>query len=193
MQRLLMITLLLTILAGFHPAAAQSRFSLELGTGAALTTQQVGDADLGLGAGFELVLAYRLLPHLSAYGGWGWRHFAADDSFAGPDMDFEETGYTFGLQFIHPTALDRLSYLVQAGGLYNHLEIENTDGDLVGDTKHGLGWQAGAGLVYALTPHWSVSPSVRYRALSRDVEIDGVTTDTDLNYVSFGIGFARSF
>lgn len=193
MKRILPLLAAFFLLFAAHPALAQNRWSMELNSGGAYATQDLGDADLGAGLGFELTVAYRFMPHLAAYGGWGWRHFAADQSFAGADMDFEETGYTFGLQFVHPTALSRLSYMVQAGGIYNHIEVENGDGDITGDSGHGLGWQAGAGLVYALTSRWSIVPSVRYRSLSRDIEIESVTTDVDLTYLSFGIGFTRTF
>lgn len=193
MKRLLAACIALLVLLAAQSAHAQDRWSVDFNSGGAYATQDLGDADLGAGLGFELTAAYRFMPHLAAYAGWGWRRFAADQSFAGADMDFEETGYTFGLQFVHPTTIARLSYMVQAGGLYNHIEIEDADGDITGDSGHGLGWQAGAGLVYALTNHWSVVPAVRYRSLSRDVEMASVTTDLDLTYVSFGLGFTRTF
>jgi hypothetical protein len=38
-----------------------------------------------------------------------------------------------------------------------------------------------------------LTPGVRYRALSRDVEIGGVATPTDLRYVTAGIGLVIAF
>ncbi len=63
------------------------------------------------------------------------------------DTDFEETGYTFGLQFIHPLGTsEKISYLIRAGGIYNHIEVENSAGDITADSGHGLGWEIGAGV-----------------------------------------------
>ena len=51
---------------------------------------------------FMRTLAVRALKHLHVYGGWDWMHFSSDNSFAGSNMDFEETGYTYGLRYQHP-------------------------------------------------------------------------------------------
>jgi hypothetical protein len=116
-----------------------------------------------------------------------------DQSFAGSDASFEETGYTFGLQFIHPIGESNISYLARAGGTYNHIEIENNDGDITIDSRHGLGWQAEAGLVIPLSEKFSLLPSLRYRSLSRDIDIENVSTPVQLNYFSVGVGLSWSF
>ncbi|MCK7526179.1 MAG: porin family protein [Ignavibacteriales bacterium] len=172
---------------------AQDKWSLEFRPGVDYATQDIADADLGLGFGAELTIAYRFMPHLAAYAGWSYNNFAVDQSFAGPDASFEETGYTFGLQFIHPIGESGLSYLVRAGGTYNHIEIENNSGDIIIDSGHGLGWQAEAGLVIPLSEKFSLSPSLRYRSLNRDIEIENVSTSVDLNYLSVGVGLSWSF
>jgi len=109
------------------------------------------------------------------------------------DPDFEETGYTFGLQFIHPIAESTTSYLVLIGGIYNHIEVENSAGDITADSGHGLGWELGAGLNFDLGSKWNLRPQVGYRALSRDIEIGSISTDVDLNYITIGIGIAKIF
>lgn len=169
----------------------QDEFSVEIGGDAALATQDLGAADLGMGFGFEATVAYRFMPHVSAYLGWGWHHFAADDFLPGVDMDAEETGYTFGLTFAHPIGGSPLGYFVQAGGVYDHIELESTDEAM--DTGHGAGWQLGAGIVAPLGSNWFLMPGVRYRSLSRDLTIDGVTTDLDLTYLTMRIGLSRTF
>ena len=116
-----------------------------------------------------------------------------DQSFAGTDASFEETGYTFGLQFIHPIGESDVSFLVRAGGTYNHIEVENKDGEIIIDSGHGLGWQAEAGLKIHMSENFSLLPSVRYRSLSRDIEINNTNTSVDLNYVSVGVGLSWSF
>lgn len=174
-------------------AQAQNRWGAEFRSGVDFATKDIADADLKTGFGFEGAIAYRFMPHLAAYAGWSWNHFAVDQSFAGTDASFEETGYTFGLQFIHPIGESEISFLVRAGGTYNHIEIENKDGDIIIDSGHGLGWQAEAGFMIPLIENFSVLPSVRYRSLSRDIEITSITTPVDLNYFSVGIGLSWSF
>src|SRR5688572_6829662 len=65
------------------PSYAQSRFSATINPGVNLPLKNLGDADLKTGFGFEFNVAYRFLPHLAAYTGWGWNRFSADQSFAG--------------------------------------------------------------------------------------------------------------
>ncbi len=194
MRHALVLTLTLVLTASSALAQERvlthDRFSVEIGADAAYATQDLGAADLGAGFGFEAAVAYRFMPHVAAYAGWGWHHFAADGFQVGMDMDAEETGYTFGLHFAHPLGASPLGYFVQAGGLYNHIEFE---GDLTADTGHGLGWQLGAGLVVPVGSKWQLMPGVRYRSLSRDIEIGDVTSNLDLTYVTVHVGFARTF
>lgn len=176
-----------------NASSAQKSWGIELRPGANFATKDLGNANLKTGFGFEGTIKYQFLKHLSAYAGWGWNKFTADASFAGSKNDFEETGYTFGLQFIHPFSDERLSFLVEAGGIYNHIEVENTNGDIIADSKHGLGWQAGVGIAVPVGKHFDLIPAVRYRALSRDIPIGESKTAVDLNYVSVGVGLAWKF
>ena len=173
-------------------ANAQRRWSAEIRPGANVATQKMGGANLNTGFGFEGSVAYQFLPHLAAYAGWSWNKFQAAESLAGSNVDFVETGYLFGLQFIHPIAASKISYLLRAGGTYNHIETENAAGTIINDTGHGLGWQAGVGLAIPLGNRFRLIPEVRYRSLSRDMNIDILTTPVELNYVSAGIGLSFS-
>lgn len=174
-------------------AYAQGPLSLEVRTGIDFATQELGDADLSTGFGFEITLDYRLMQHMSVYGGWGWHRFTTEDAFGSGDFDVEETGYTFGLQFMHPIGASSTAYFIRAGGIYNHIELENSDGDITADSDHGLGWQIGAGLAFSLGEKWRLMPGVRYRSLLRDIEVGDTTSNADLNYVEVGVGFVRNF
>lgn len=83
--------------------------------------------------------------------------------------------------------------MVKGGGTYNHIETENSDGKMINDTGHGLGWQAGAGITIPVSKRLLLIPEVRYRSLSRNITIDNTTTAADLNYVSAGAGLSWSF
>lgn len=193
MKKLLFTATILIMVLFYNHSFAQNNWSLELRPGVNYATQDIADADLGLGFGGELSIAYRFMPHLAAYAGWSYNNFAVDRSFAGTDASFEETGYTFGLQFIHPIGESGIKYLVRVGGTYNHIEIENNAGDIVIDSGHGLGWQVEAGLAIPISDKFSLLPSVRYRSLSREITINNVSADVSLNYLSVGVGLSWAF
>lgn len=169
---------------------SQNRWSVEFRPDINFPTEKFGDSKMDTGFGFEFMGAYRTMEHLSIYAGWSFNTFNIQDS----DYDLDETGYTFGLQWIHPLGLSTsLSYLLRGGATYNHIEIENTQGDIISDSRHGFGYQLEAGINYNLGNHWDLRPTIRYRALSRDLDIEGTMATVDLNYLSFGLGIAKTF
>lgn len=176
-----------------HTVQAQSKLGWEIRPAVAVATEDLGDADLNTGFGFEGTLSYVFIDKLSGYAGWSWYQFNADQSFAGTDVDFEETGYTLGLQFKNAIGQSALDYFVRGGAIINHIETENNEGDITADSGHGLGWQLGAGIEIDLGRAWMLKPGIRYRSLSRNIDIGTVKTAVDLNYLSFGIGISRTF
>ncbi len=95
----------------------------------------------------EGAFSYRFMSHLDVYAGWNWNKFSTDESFAGNNTYFAETGYTYGLQFIHPIGQTKIDLLVWAGESANHIEVENSDGDIIIDSGHVFGWQVEGGVV----------------------------------------------
>ena len=192
LNRLLGVLALLLIPAGAS-LEAQSRWRFELGGGAAFATEDLGNTSLGTGFGFEGTVGYRVQPHLWVYAGWDWHRFPSDVSTVA-DSDFEETGYAFGLQFEHPIrGSEAVALRLRGGGTYNHIEVENTAGDPVADSDHGLGWEAGAGLALRLDDRWQVTPGIRFRSLSQDLALDGPRTAADLRYIAVEVGLSRRF
>jgi opacity protein-like surface antigen len=170
-----------------------SRWGFEFNLGGSFATRDLAGASLNTGMGFEGIFNYRFLPHTGLYAGWGWNKFSADNSFAGSHMDFEETGYVYGIHFKHPLKGTKLSYYLRAGGLYNHIELENEDGNIIGDTGHGTGWQVAGGVELALSKKWNFTPGFKYNSLSRDVKFEGTTYSLQQDYFSLRIGFLRNF
>lgn len=132
------------------------------------------------------------MPHLGAYTGWGWNKFSTDDTFAGSNIDVEETGYVLGLQFKHPINSTPISYYVRLGGLYNHLELEDGD-DILEDTGHGFGLQIAGGVEIELGSNWSINPGLKFNAISRDINEGGIKTDLNLNYINIRVGIIKKF
>jgi len=189
------LSIFVAILLLFSTSAlAQDRFGIELRVGPDFATQDLGDANLNTGFGSEVVFSYQFIPRLAGYAGFGYGRSTVDgNSFAGSDAIVEETGYTFGVQFIQPVRASRFGYFLRAGGVYNHLEIEDDASSLSADSGHGFGWQVGAGPVVTLGQNWRVMPGLRYRALSRDITIGDVKSDLDRTYLSAGVGVMWMF
>lgn len=192
MRRLFVCAALIATVAAPRLSMAQSPLSLEVTGSGVQPTQTLGGAELGTGFGFGANVRVRFMPHLAAYGGWEWHHTRSDELLAGRTTDVEDTGYTFGLRFEHPLT-PRTAYWVRAGGLYNHIELENADGDLIADSGHGLGWEAGAGLAIPMTSRAALTPGVRFRTLTRDLEVADATSSVSFSYVTFGAGVAFTF
>ena len=190
----LLTAILLVLLSGFiHAQDAGSRFAFEIGAGPAYATNNLSGTNLNLGGGFEAIFHYKVMPHAGVYAGWGWNKFSSDNSFAGDNMDFEETGYVFGLEFKHPTGISSTSYYLRAGGLYNHIEIENEDGDITDDTKHGLGFQLATGLSIPINSKWELTPGIKFNSLSRNLKQQNSIRDLNLNYLAARVGFRKQF
>lgn len=173
---------------------AQNKWSAEFRPNIDFPTEDIGETELKTGFGFELAISYNFMEHLGAYVGWGYNTFKTTSNLTDFDNDVDQTGYTFGLQFIHPIKEgSNLSYLIRAGGIYNHLEFENSNGDIFEDTGHGFGYEFGAGFDYTFSETWHLRPQIGYRALSRDVDFGTSNVDVDFNYITFGVGIAKSF
>lgn len=181
----------LSIFAGAAHAQTQEAgtFSLELRTGAGMLAEELGPTELGIGGGLEILLNWRVMPHLELYGGWDWQHFSLKED-VGIYTDAEDTGYAFGARFFAPS-LGSLTPWIRAGGLYDHLELEGEEKDEYVRGDHELGWEVGAGFAMPLGRDWSFLPGVRYRAFPTTLaELGG---ESDLRYLALDIGFSRTF
>ncbi len=172
---------------------SEKRFGFELSSGASFATSELNEAKLNPGFGFEGTFHYRFMPHFGTYIGWGWNKLSSENSFAGSNLSFEETGYIFGFQFNHPIGSTPLSYYLRGAGLYNHIELENNDGEIIHDTKHGYGYQVAGGIDVKLGSKWSITPGVKFNSLKRESEYSGKSTDFNLNYLSISIGILKKF
>ena len=172
---------------------AQEKWTVEVRPSLSFPTSDVGNTDTKIGFGFELTGAYKIMPHLAAYTGWGWNQFKGEDKLSNEDVTLNETGFTFGFQIIHPIGTSAFSYIGRAGAVYNHIELENNAGNITADADHHFGWQVAAGIDYEFAPNLSLRPMLRYRAFSNDLEIANVITDLKLNTISFGVGLAWDF
>jgi opacity protein-like surface antigen len=169
------------------------KFGFEFTGGLSMATRKIESGSLRNGAGFEGVFHYSFLSHTGVYAGWGWNRFNSESSFAGEMKDFEETGYVFGLQFKHPIDGLKASYYLRAGGLYNHIEIENTEGDIIYDTKHGFGLQLAAGVNIPLGSSWDLTTGIKYHRLPKEIDFEETSEKMNFNYLSVRLGLLWKF
>jgi opacity protein-like surface antigen len=191
--KVIALTMLVLFSMSSYAQNSDKRFGFELNGGLSLATMKIDDSRLNPGFGFEGTLHYRFLPQFGVFAGWGWNRFGAEESFAGNDVCFEETGYVFGLNFKHPIGASKLAYYLRAGGLYNHIETESADGEIIHDTKHGFGYQLAGGLDIDLGKNWSLTPGLKFNSLSRDTEFKDSPKQIDYQYISFRIGIMKKF
>jgi hypothetical protein len=198
MRRFIAFAAAVPLFVGLRPVRAQSassqpsRWSLEVSGDAAFPTRTVAGADLQTGGGIGFNVRYRFQPHLAAYAGWEWHLQQTDELSAGQTLDLNDNGYTLGLRFEHPLLASTAGW-VRAGALINHIEVEDESGKNIDDSGHGLGWEGAVGLTFPLGQRFGLIPSLRYRSLSRDLTVDGVTSSATLSYVTAGLGFSIAF
>jgi opacity protein-like surface antigen len=192
MFKMTMTTAALAVLVGATTLQAQGPITLELRGGAAVPTADMGDATLRIGGALEATAAIRVLPHLHAYGGWGYFQSRTDRPLGGQAYDVEATGYVFGMRFLHPVA-GSVSGWLQGGGVYKHIELENSAGTIVADSDHELGWEAGAGVSVPVSRSIAITPGARYRTLTADLTVGSATQRVDLSYIAAEIGVTWSF
>ncbi|MGM0621539.1 MAG: outer membrane beta-barrel protein [Bacteroidota bacterium] len=192
-KALLSIVFVILLSATTLAQEKEKRFGFEFSSGVSMATNKLDESTLNPGFGFEGIFHYRFLPHTGVYAGWGWNRFGADESFAGNDVCFEETGYVFGLQFKHPFGNSPVQYYLRGGGLFNHIETENSNGEIINDTGHGLGWQLAAGIDVPLGKNWRFTPGVKFNALARNADFEGVDRELKHNYASLRVGILKRF
>ena len=179
------------ICLSINVSIAQSPWQVTLRPGANFPVKKLGTIDLKTGVGIEGSVGYRFLPNLSALAGWGWNHFKPEQS--ANDIDIEETGYLLGIRYDHPLASSKLKYALSGGAVYNHIEVENNEGNIIDDSGHGWGWQIEGGLSYMVSKRFAFEPNIRYRSLSRKINLGEQRQAVDLRYISAGVNLTWQF
>ncbi len=190
---ILVLMLLAAITLQVSAQENENRFGVEFSLGASMATNKLAGATLNPGFGGEAIFHYRFMPDLGIYGGWGWNRFGAEESFAGDNACFEETGYVLGLQYKRPIANTKTSWYLRAGGLYNHIETENAEGENIHNTGHGPGWQLAGGFDFALGKNWSLTPGIKFNSLTREADYENITRNFRYNYASVRFGILKRF
>ena len=112
--------------------------------------------------------------------------------FSSKDMSGTSSGRTeiwataIAMMFEHPLT-ESLAGWVMGGAAFDHTEVE-IDGESVGDSDHGFGWEAGAGVSFAVSDRISLLPGVRYRSFTPD--LGESEDDPSVSYLAAEIGLS---
>lgn len=191
--KVLLLGLLTIVSIGCFAQEESRKFGVEINGGPSFGIAKLDDAKLNTGFGFEGLFHYEFIKNIGVYAGWGWNRFMSENSFAGQDARFEETGYVLGLQYRYEISNSPVSLFVRGGGLYNHIEIENAEGDVTADTGHGFGGQAALGVDVNLGSGWSVAPGVKFNYLNRTATYQNSDHELSQKYVSARISVIKRF
>ncbi len=177
----------------FSSVTAQEKWSLEFRPNLDFPITKVENEKINTGFGFDASLSYNITEQFGVYVGWGWNIYRAENLPETGNIDMDETGYTFGIKFMHPISESSLSYFIRLGGIYAHVEVENEAGKNIADTGHEPGWEISGGFDFSHLSSFSLRPQVGYRNFSADFSSEDVIKQIDLNNFFFGIGIAKAF
>jgi hypothetical protein len=187
------IALLVLFQFSLSSQSEEKRIAFEVNGGLSLSLNLSGDPVTNFGAGAEVLIHYRLTNHFGLYGGWGYNAFRNDYATAVYRCNFEETGYIIGMQYKRLIEASNLSVFVRGAYQYKHIEIEDTAGELLFDTAHGSGLQAGFGIDLPLTAGWSLLSEIKFNALPERKNQAVAVIISDRNYLSLRLGILRRF
>jgi opacity protein-like surface antigen len=173
---------LLLAVATAGPVAAQQTLppiSIEGRGGLSLP---IGDfsRSLGLGYGLGANASVGVTQTIGIYAGYTYVSFDFDKNAVGQqEGSYNVQGIDAGARFGAPTMSNVAPYL-RLGGVYYKGAVSG-----LGEAdKQRLGYQLGAGFDYALAPHASLTPELRYTTISypNRVNVSFVTLDFGLRF-----------
>ena len=131
---------------------------------------------------------------MGIYAGWSWFRFHSDQSFAGPDVEVDETGVLYGLQFeraLGPHPLPEVR--ARAGLTYERVDLEPAAGGNGIRSDYDFGWGASMLLAFPLGEHLRLGPAVHYRAFSPTFPVGSGGESADLDHVSMDVAVTWHF
>jgi hypothetical protein len=178
-----------SMLCGPMDAHAQDRWRAELRPALQIPAHLVNGEALGPGPGLELNVT-----HLFSQG-WGIQAGLGHGQFDRPGNNsgyFEENAAFFGIRFFQPL-IGRAEAILGCGTVYHNLAMEERNGERMAVSDNGFGWQVEGGIAMIFEQHWSLTPSLRYRSISRNFDRGDANERVDLDYLSASLAFAIHF
>jgi opacity protein-like surface antigen len=189
------LTLAALAVAGGTTLRAQSilPFSVEARAGAALPTGEFKDG-AGTAWGVGGTVRYHAMPMLGIYAGYDQFTFSVDEGdaeFGDSDANFRDAAFRLGARFQVPFAgLTGVSPWVEGGAVLARTSLNASDQgvSLSFDSDRSLGFEAGAGLNFAVAPKVSLTPGVRFRSHEATFDFDGDEETGTVSFVAIDLG-----
>ncbi|HSU16486.1 outer membrane protein [Longimicrobium sp.] len=170
--------------------------TLEVRGGAGIPT---GDFNDGISTGWNIggSVRYDFTPIVAAYVGFDHFSFATDgEDNEGVDVGVDDNAFRGGVRANVPlVGMTGISPWVEGGIVVAKTGINASDGStsLTINSDWGIGFEAGAGLSFAVAPRVSINPGVYYRQHKADFSDEDDTENpgsADVNYFALEIGIS---
>lgn len=168
---------------------AQDKWRVELRPALHIPIHEVNGEYVGPGPGLDAGLTYMLSPWLGGHAGVGYGQF---NRHGLGDPYYEEIGGHLGVRFFQPL-IGPLQAILGGGTVYHKLAMEQGNGERQAVSDLGFGWQLEGGISVIFDERWSLTPSVRYRSITRNFDHGDAKERVDLDYVSASVVFALHF
>lgn len=171
--------------------------SVEVRAGAGIPTGDFANREPGIQAESGLMVGAGAAVHISRrfalFGGYSRTRFGCPRcGEQGLDADVTDTGGDFGLQVILPASIRGLGPWIRAGGVYHQISFSGTQGELSSDPA--LGFEVGGGISLSLLRVIRLTPGVRYRTYSAELDLGGLGEETvDVSHVLVDVGLSYRF
>lgn len=169
--------------------------SVEGHAGVGLPTGDFGDVanpSYGLGA----TIVYELVPMIGIRAGYNYQRFGVDEE---ADAEYTDSGFALGLE-LNPVLTPGLNLLLHADAILHHFvardevlisvgwEVSGSKTETSVTTDSHFGFDVGAGLAFAVGPHVSIVPRVRYRGYDSDFGEKVQGGEDGISYFAGGLG-----
>lgn len=193
MKTIKIFSLFVLIILITQTLTAQKNFAFDLRGGVNVATEDFGDADLNTGCGLDVQFMYLPVSHFGVFAGWTYNNTDTDRTFVGNNVEYEENGFMGGIEFNYPVFTPEIGLFIRGGALYNKLEVNDADGDLLRETDHEWGWQTAAGVDVKLGDMLHILPTVKFNSLTTEMLDESGMNDANLRYLSYGLGVRMMF
>jgi opacity protein-like surface antigen len=171
--------------------------SLEVRVGAGIPIGDFANQEPGIeaepGSAFGVSAAFHLNSVLAVYGGYSSTQFGCPRCESrGLDDSVVDSGFEFGAEAALPLRLAGFRPWIRAGGLYHELTFSGRGDQLSSDRS--AGFEVGGGVAFAVLPVLWITPGIRYRTYSAELDLGGSFDQTvDVSSIALDVGLSLRF
>jgi opacity protein-like surface antigen len=177
------VALAAALAAGDAAAQTPLPLSLELRAGAAFPQGDIEDVSTGYTFGASA--AYGFAPGLEGYLSYSQAVYSPDGGDAeDADAKLRDKGFGLGLRYSFPLP-GRVRPWVSAGVARRQMEVDTEDGNITFENE--IGYEAGAGVAFDVSPKVSITPGIGYTSFTIDGE-EFDSEDAKLGSIRLDVG-----